>query len=323
MMTSDKLRVEDIREAVYEVTVLPFEFPRHLLEPVFNLVNQKCEAAIYYQDIYSLEILLDTLALMDARNFQAEQEYQKLSITAHGVANNLIKAINMEIHDDNEMLKVLVENIAIAKKIGMRGEVIDIAVTFKALCTKFLQEMLQNRNEEEDQDQNEVYMLKEDDLSRSVTDPKYNKYSEQTSLEVLGITSDYEPHLAYHPFITDYIKLVGLNINYTKKNQALARKQLFDEESYGMINVYTRSSFLLTDGLPDMAKNLHYSNIRDDFMLRLARLLFRYRLNLDNLFPKKVFARFNSEAFEAELKDKGFIYHGIQKGQKVEDYSEL
>lgn len=59
----------------------------------------------------------------------------------------------MEIHDDNEMLKVLVENIAIAKRIGMRGEVIDVAITLKALCTKFLQEMLQNaNNEEEDPD---------------------------------------------------------------------------------------------------------------------------------------------------------------------------
>jgi hypothetical protein len=32
------------------------------------MVNTKCTAAIFYQDIYSLEILLDTLALMNARN---------------------------------------------------------------------------------------------------------------------------------------------------------------------------------------------------------------------------------------------------------------
>jgi hypothetical protein len=56
----------------------------------------------------------------------------------------------MEIHDDNEMLKVLVDNIAIAKQIGMRGEVIDVAVTLKALCTKFLQEMVQNAGNEEE-----------------------------------------------------------------------------------------------------------------------------------------------------------------------------
>lgn len=48
------------------------------------------------------------------------------------------------------MLKVLVDNIAIAKQIGMRGEVIDVAVTLKALCTKFLQEMVQNAGNEEE-----------------------------------------------------------------------------------------------------------------------------------------------------------------------------
>lgn len=57
----------------------------------------------------------------------------------------------MEIHDDNKMLKVLVENISIAKKIGMRGEVIDIAVLLKALCSKFLQEMLQNAGTDEEE----------------------------------------------------------------------------------------------------------------------------------------------------------------------------
>jgi hypothetical protein len=85
----------------------------------------------------------------------------------------------MEIHDDNEMLRLLVENLAVAKKIGMRGEVIDIAITLKALSTKFLQEMVQNAGgEEEEQDQNEVYILKEDDLKRSVFDSKYAKYQD-------------------------------------------------------------------------------------------------------------------------------------------------
>ena len=43
------------------------------------MVNTKCNAAIFHQDIYSLEILLDTLALMNARNEQAENVYEKLS----------------------------------------------------------------------------------------------------------------------------------------------------------------------------------------------------------------------------------------------------
>lgn len=131
---------------------------------------------------------------MNARNFLAEKEYQHLSIQAHDVATNLIRAINMEIHDDNEMLKVLVENISIAKKIGMRGEVIDVAVLLKALCSKFLQEMLQNAGtDEEELNQDQVYMLKEDDLQRSVFDAKYSKYADQQEFEQLGITGELEP----------------------------------------------------------------------------------------------------------------------------------
>ena len=185
IMVSDpqkiNVKVEDIREIVQEITFLPFEFPRHKMEPLFELVNTKCQAAIFYQDIYSLEILLDTIAMMKAKNDQAWAEYDKLSKKAFGVAQNLIKAINMEIHDDNDMLKILVENLEIAKKIGMRGEVIDLAITLKALCIKFLQEMLQNAEnllDEENEDSKEIYMLKEDDLHRSVFDQKYIKYSE-------------------------------------------------------------------------------------------------------------------------------------------------
>lgn len=69
---ASKVTVEEIRDSVIEITSLPFEFPRHLLEPLFNLVNQKCKAAISHQDIYSLEVLMDTLALMNARNTVAE-----------------------------------------------------------------------------------------------------------------------------------------------------------------------------------------------------------------------------------------------------------
>jgi hypothetical protein len=36
------------------------------------------------------------------------------------------------------LLKVLVENLNRAKDIGMRGEIIDLATTLKALCTKLL-----------------------------------------------------------------------------------------------------------------------------------------------------------------------------------------
>jgi hypothetical protein len=68
----------------------------------------------------------------------------------------------------------------------------------------------------------------------------------------------------------------------------IARKLLFDEETYALKNIYTRCAFLLSDGLPDMALNLNYNSIRDDQNIKIARLLFRYRWNLDNLFPKKL-----------------------------------
>ena len=133
---------EDIRDFVKEITTLEFEFPRHLMEPLFHLINEKLATAIHNEDIYNLELMLDTLAMMHARNHRAEICYHKLARKASDVAVNLMKAINMEIHNDNELLKVLVDNLQIAKKIGMRGEVIDIATTLKALCSKLLQEML-------------------------------------------------------------------------------------------------------------------------------------------------------------------------------------
>ena len=91
---------------------------------------------------------------------------------AVNVAANLMRAINMEIHDDNELLKILVENLNKAKDVGMRGEVIDIATTLKVLCVKLLQEMLVKKqdSDEEDDPTKQVFMLKEDDLRRSVYD---------------------------------------------------------------------------------------------------------------------------------------------------------
>ena len=97
---------------------------------------------------------------------------------AINVSSNLMRAINMEIHDDNELLKLLVENLKKAKDIGMRGEVIDIATTLKALCVKLLQEMLArtSQSDEEDDPTKQVFMLKEEDLRRSVYDQSYDRF---------------------------------------------------------------------------------------------------------------------------------------------------
>ena len=103
--------------------------------------------------MYQLEILLDALDMMDSSNKQGWDKYEELKVVAMNVSANLLRAINMEIHDDNAMLKTLVDNLRKAKEIGMRGEVIDIATTLKALCVKLLQEMLaktSNSDEEDD-----------------------------------------------------------------------------------------------------------------------------------------------------------------------------
>lgn len=76
----------------------------------------------------------------------------------------------------------------------------------------------------------------------------------------------------------------NLNLFYTRKNLSEARKQLFEEENYPLINVQTRAAFLMSSGSPDSSASIQFSNARDDVLLRFARLLFRYRLNLDKLF---------------------------------------
>jgi hypothetical protein len=41
--------------------------------------------------------------------------------------NGFVKVINMDMKDDNEMQRVLVQNLKRGKQIGLRGELIDTA----------------------------------------------------------------------------------------------------------------------------------------------------------------------------------------------------
>lgn len=96
MINRKKIVVEDINTFVTEISMLEFEFPRHLLEPIFILVNDKLQMAIDTNNLYCVEILLNTLSLMGARNMIAEQKYNELTVEATNIARNLIKAINMD-----------------------------------------------------------------------------------------------------------------------------------------------------------------------------------------------------------------------------------
>ena len=78
------IEVEELREFVKEVTSqnVSFEIPRYRLEPIFNVVNEKLDAAIDLNgegNIYMLEILLDCLKFMNARNIPAEKKYHELA----------------------------------------------------------------------------------------------------------------------------------------------------------------------------------------------------------------------------------------------------
>ena len=131
----------------------------------------------------------------------------------------------MEIHDDNELLRVLVENLDKAKKIKMRGEIIDMAKMLKQFCTKLLKEMLVKTSNSDDEDDptKQVFMMKEEELRRSVYDPYYDGY---INYEDKNLTTDLELNLALHPYKTDYLSISGINLNYLKKNMMLSRKLL-------------------------------------------------------------------------------------------------
>jgi len=65
---------------------------------------------------------------------------------------------------------------------------------------------------------------------------------------------------------------------------------LSDEESYAYRNIYDRCMFLLCDTKDSIkAQNLRsYYLGKNDNGLKLARIVFRYRNSLDELFPFKL-----------------------------------
>ena len=121
----------------------------------------------------------------------------------------------------------------------------------------------------------------------NVYDEKYDQYVE-LSAEELGLTSEVEPHLGFHPYTTDYLKISNLNLNYVKKNLKEAQKFLRDEESYAYRNIFDRCYFLLCDSTEDSTlASKAYNLAKNDQNLKLARIIFRYRNSLDSLFPPK------------------------------------
>ena len=77
----EEIEIEELKEFLERITgaETEFEFPRYALEPIFRVVNEKLEVAIEQENIYILEVLLDCLKLMNARNIPAEKKYYELA----------------------------------------------------------------------------------------------------------------------------------------------------------------------------------------------------------------------------------------------------
>lgn len=289
---------------------LGFEFPRHRLEPVFDVVNEKLYQSIEGESIYCLEILLDCLRFMNGRNIKAEEKYAELSQVAAKVAKDLLKVINMELTDDNTLNNLLESALSEAKRIGMRGEVLDIAVTLKMLRDNFLTEM-QNKtggSDDEGQGLGDEFQLDfyDEDKTMNVYDEKYEGYLSLTA-EELGMTSEVEPNLGFHPLCTDYLKVSNLNVNYVRKCLKEAQKFLKDEESYAYRNIFDRCYFLLCDATEEEAlQSKAYNLAKNDGNIKLARVIFRYKNNLDMLFDARPEPYPQSPVLRQDLRRKSF-----------------
>ena len=67
-----------------------------------------------------------------------------------GIRKYLLRVLNMDPRmDDNELNEILDHALEEAKRIGMRGEIIDVAITLKMIRNNLLQEM-QNRTGDSD-----------------------------------------------------------------------------------------------------------------------------------------------------------------------------
>jgi hypothetical protein len=139
----------------------------------------------------------------------------------------------------------------------------------------------------------------DEDKITNVYDEKFDQYIDMPPDE-LGLTTEVEPNLGYHPYNTNYLYISNMNIKYVKKNLKEAQKFLSDEECYAFRNIFDRSYFLLSEplnpsnntasaggggGNHNESSSKSFTFAKNDNNLKMTRLIFRYRNNLDELFP--------------------------------------
>jgi hypothetical protein len=77
-----QITVEEMRNFVKNLSSVDFELPRHLLEPLFNCCSKLISRAIETNNLYTLEILLDTISYLGARNVPGEEKHKELAAQA-------------------------------------------------------------------------------------------------------------------------------------------------------------------------------------------------------------------------------------------------
>jgi len=122
----------------------------------------------------------------------------------------------------------------------------------------------------------------DDAKNLNVYDEKFNDFVDM-SPESLGMNSEVEQNFGMHPFRTDYLLLSGLNKDYVRKNLREAQSFLKDEENYAYKNILDRSLFFMCDS----SETPQYNCSRNDKNLKLARIIFRFKRNLDLKYDLK------------------------------------
>ena len=115
------------------------------------MIWHKLDDSVATKNIYCLETLLYTLEKLNGEEHaEAEDCYEELSERANKVAEQMIYILNMEMRDDNEINRALDWCLEEAKKIGLRGEIVDVCFTLKMLRENIIKEMEQRTDLEDD-----------------------------------------------------------------------------------------------------------------------------------------------------------------------------
>ncbi len=271
--------IEDIRDILTKIQSFPFEFPIAKLEAVSTFVEKSLQQALQHDNVYCLEILLECAKIVGMDNLRgAEERLKNLRKRCEQVNSDLSAVLNMERADDNELNEILDVALAEADKLGVRGELVDTCLYLQTIRNKYVQEM-RARTDDNSDDEGKLSGTDDEQKIDDVFDAQLDKYIEKSPAE-LGLAADEDPNLAFHPYRADYIAISQLRPERVRQNLEVALDTLKHEESYAYSNIANRAQFLLCASFFEHAWGL----AKNDKCLTIARFIFRYRNNLDNIF---------------------------------------